>query len=149
MNSTIYDVFKYLQFYHYYYCYFQISDDDRMSLTTAVSDEEEAAMVGTGVEGAADSPFKTLASSSSVDATTQHLVRGVAPAGFGSRQSSLQGGGTAASFNCTGAVRKAGFLSVKKWLLRKKHQVGHTVQPYHYLLRIFSFSTFCFYQFCK
>ena len=28
-----------------------------------------------------------------------------------------------ASFNCTGAVRKAGFLSVKKWLLRKKHQV--------------------------
>lgn len=32
--------------------------------------------------------------------------------------------GSAASFNCTGAVRKAGFLSVKKWLLRKKHQVG-------------------------
>ena len=31
--------------------------------------------------------------------------------------------GSAASFNCTGAVRKAGFLSVKKWLLRKKHQV--------------------------
>lgn len=32
--------------------------------------------------------------------------------------------GTAASFNCTGAVRKAGFLSVKKWILRKKHQVS-------------------------
>ena len=32
--------------------------------------------------------------------------------------------GSAASFNCTGAVRKAGFLSVKKWLLRKKHQVN-------------------------
>ena len=32
---------------------------------------------------------------------------------------------TAASFNCTGAVRKAGFLSVKKWILRKKHQVRH------------------------
>ena len=31
--------------------------------------------------------------------------------------------GSGASFNCTGAVRKAGFLSVKKWLLRKKHQV--------------------------
>ena len=31
---------------------------------------------------------------------------------------------TAASFNCTGAVRKAGFLSVKKWLLRKKHQAS-------------------------
>ena len=30
---------------------------------------------------------------------------------------------SSASFNCTGAVRKAGFLSVKKWLLRKKHQV--------------------------
>ncbi|XP_065201783.1 protein still life, isoform SIF type 1 isoform X2 [Planococcus citri] len=28
-----------------------------------------------------------------------------------------------ASFNCTGAVRKAGFLSVKKWLLRKKKQI--------------------------
>ena len=33
-------------------------------------------------------------------------------------------GTTAASFNCTGAVRKAGFLSVKKWILRKKHQVS-------------------------
>ena len=32
-------------------------------------------------------------------------------------------GSAAASFNCTGAVRKAGFLSVKKWLLRKKHQI--------------------------
>jgi T-lymphoma invasion and metastasis-inducing protein 1 len=30
---------------------------------------------------------------------------------------------SAASFNCTGAVRKAGFLSVKKWLIRKKHKV--------------------------
>ena len=35
----------------------------------------------------------------------------------------MKSGGSAASFNCTGAVRKAGFLSVKKWLLRKKHQV--------------------------
>jgi T-lymphoma invasion and metastasis-inducing protein 1 len=35
----------------------------------------------------------------------------------------VKSGGSAASFNCTGAVRKAGFLSVKKWLLRKKHQV--------------------------
>ncbi|XP_059473673.1 protein still life, isoform SIF type 1 isoform X4 [Neocloeon triangulifer] len=34
-----------------------------------------------------------------------------------------QTGTAAASFNCTGAVRKAGFLSVKKWLLRKKHQI--------------------------
>ena len=31
---------------------------------------------------------------------------------------------SAASFNCTGAVRKAGFLSVKKWLIRKKHKVS-------------------------
>ena len=30
---------------------------------------------------------------------------------------------SAASFNCTGAVRKAGFLSVKKWIIRKKHKV--------------------------
>ena len=39
--------------------------------------------------------------------------------------------GTAASFNCTGAVRKAGFLSVKKWILRKKHQVSH-----YFIIRI-------------
>ncbi|CAG7724399.1 unnamed protein product, partial [Allacma fusca] len=61
----------------------QISDDERMSLTTAVSDDEP----GDGT----NSPK-------------------------GSRK-------PAASFNCTGAVRKAGFLSVKKWLLRKRHQV--------------------------
>nr|XP_040575914.1 protein still life, isoform SIF type 1-like isoform X14 [Lepeophtheirus salmonis] len=66
----------------------EISDEDRMSLTTAVSDEEE-------VESNHNSPYKTSKASSS----------------------------SAASFNCTGAVRKAGFLSVKKWLLRKKHQV--------------------------
>ena len=29
----------------------------------------------------------------------------------------------AAAFQCTGAVRKAGFLSVKKWLLRKRNQI--------------------------
>ncbi|XP_013177571.1 PREDICTED: protein still life, isoform SIF type 1 [Papilio xuthus] len=66
----------------------EISDDDRMSLTTAVSDEEEAG------ESAMNSPYK-----------------------------GKQTGAAAASFNCTGAVRKAGFLSVKKWLLRKKHQI--------------------------
>lgn len=47
----------------------QISDDDRMSLTTAVSDEEDG-------ESVMASPYKTK--------------------------------GSAASFNCTGAVRKAG-----------------------------------------
>ncbi|CAG9136207.1 unnamed protein product [Plutella xylostella] len=66
----------------------KISDDDRMSLTTAVSDEDEAG------ESAMNSPYK-----------------------------GKQTGAAAASFNCTGAVRKAGFLSVKKWLLRKKHQI--------------------------
>ncbi|CAH2107327.1 unnamed protein product [Euphydryas editha] len=66
----------------------KISDDDRMSLTTAVSDEEEPG------ESAMNSPYK-----------------------------GKQTGAAAASFNCTGAVRKAGFLSVKKWLLRKKHQI--------------------------
>ncbi|KAF2367603.1 Pleckstrin domain [Trinorchestia longiramus] len=66
-----------------------ISDDDRMSLTTAVSEDEDG-------ESADASPYK------------------------GARGG---GGTTAASFNCTGAVRKAGFLSVKKWLLRKKHQI--------------------------
>ena len=65
---------------------FQMSDDDRMSLTTAISDDEE-------IESMHNSPYK------------------------------MKQSGTAASFNCTGAVRKAGFLSVKKWILRKKHQV--------------------------
>ncbi|XP_065073399.1 protein still life, isoforms C/SIF type 2 isoform X1 [Ochlerotatus camptorhynchus] len=65
----------------------KISDDDRMSLTTAVSDEDDG-------ESVMASPYKAK--------TT---------------------GTAAASFNCTGAVRKAGFLSVKKWLLRKKHQI--------------------------
>eukprot|EP00090_Calanus_glacialis_P043179 TRINITY_DN7639_c0_g1_i2.p1 TRINITY_DN7639_c0_g1~~TRINITY_DN7639_c0_g1_i2.p1 ORF type:complete len:2132 (+),score=281.42 TRINITY_DN7639_c0_g1_i2:95-6490(+) len=64
----------------------EISDDDRMSLTTAVSEDDDA-------ESVHNSPYKAKQS------------------------------GSAASFNCTGAVRKAGFLSVKKWLLRKKHQV--------------------------
>ncbi|KAG8188453.1 hypothetical protein JTE90_008018 [Oedothorax gibbosus] len=70
----------------------QMSDDDRLSLTTAVSDEEETA----------DPRGSTSA----------------ATASYGSRPRS-----GAASFNCTGAVRKAGFLSVKKWLLRKRQQV--------------------------
>nr|XP_015835969.1 PREDICTED: protein still life, isoforms C/SIF type 2 isoform X11 [Tribolium castaneum] len=65
----------------------KISDDDRMSLTTAVSDEDDG-------ESVMNSPYKAK-----------------------------QTGTAAASFNCTGAVRKAGFLSVKKWLLRKKHQI--------------------------
>ncbi|XP_045472036.1 protein still life, isoform SIF type 1 isoform X1 [Harmonia axyridis] len=65
----------------------EISDDDRMSLTTAVSDEDDG-------ESIMNSPYKAK-----------------------------QTGTAAASFNCTGAVRKAGFLSVKKWLLRKKHQI--------------------------
>ena len=108
-----------------------------MSLTTAVSDEEEGEGVGGGGGpgggpgggggSAGGSPFKggSVLASSENPQGAQQVVRGVAPGGFPSRQSSLQGGGggTAASFNCTGAVRKAGFLSVKKWLLRKKHQV--------------------------
>ncbi|XP_058790073.1 protein still life, isoform SIF type 1 isoform X2 [Phymastichus coffea] len=65
----------------------EMSDDDRMSLTTAVSDDDDG-------ESVMNSPHK-----------------------------GKQTGTAAASFNCTGAVRKAGFLSVKKWLLRKKHQI--------------------------
>merc|ERR1719330_102723 len=62
----------------------EISDDERMSLTTAISDDEI---------DRSSSPVSTRPINS------------------------------AASFNCTGAVRKAGFLSVKKWLIRKKHKV--------------------------
>ena len=67
-----------------------MSDDDRMSLTTAISDDDE------------------------IDDNMQN-------SSYRAKQSA-----TAASFNCTGAVRKAGFLSVKKWILRKKHQVKET-----------------------
>ncbi|XP_050474777.1 protein still life, isoforms C/SIF type 2 isoform X8 [Bombus huntii] len=65
----------------------KMSDDDKMSLTTAVSDDDDG-------ESVINSPYR-----------------------------GKQTGTAAASFNCTGAVRKAGFLSVKKWLLRKKHQI--------------------------
>ena len=71
-----------------------MSDDDRMSLTTAVSDDDEIEE-SMNNNGNGSSPYKMA----------------------------KQSGGSAASFNCTGAVRKAGFLSVKKWILRKKHQV--------------------------
>ncbi|XP_077487410.1 guanine nucleotide exchange factor still life isoform X2 [Amblyomma americanum] len=67
----------------------EMSDDERLSLTTAVSDEDE----------------------------TGEPRSGSRAAGSGG------GAAAAASFNCTGAVRKAGFLSVKKWLLRRRHQV--------------------------
>jgi T-lymphoma invasion and metastasis-inducing protein 1 len=66
--------------------YNQISDDERMSLTTAISDDEI---------DHSSSPVSTRPINS------------------------------AASFNCTGAVRKAGFLSVKKWIIRKKHKVHY------------------------
>lgn len=52
--------------------FLQISDDDRMSLTTAISDEDDG-------ESIMASPYKAKAT-----------------------------GTAAASFNCTGAVRKAG-----------------------------------------
>jgi T-lymphoma invasion and metastasis-inducing protein 1 len=59
-----------------FYClrqpFLQISDDDRMSLTTAISDEDDG-------ESIMASPYKAKAT-----------------------------GTAAASFNCTGAVRKAG-----------------------------------------
>ncbi|CAG0887588.1 unnamed protein product [Darwinula stevensoni] len=60
----------------------EISDDERLSLTTALSDDED---MGNPMGNRSGIP--------------------------------------AASFSCTGAVRKAGFLSVKKWLLRKKHRI--------------------------
>nr|XP_018915907.1 PREDICTED: protein still life, isoforms C/SIF type 2-like [Bemisia tabaci] len=76
----------------------RISDDDRMSLTTAVSDDDEGGGGGGGG-----------------GASEEHSPH--------SPHRAKQTGQAAASFNCTGAVRKAGFLSVKKWLLRKKHQI--------------------------
>jgi len=92
----------------------QISDDDRMSLTTAISDEEEGESIHV-------SPYKVVAAGAAggvvQTAGGRQLSAGSAAGGVSPNV------GSAASFNCTGAVRKAGFLSVKKWLLRKKHQV--------------------------
>ena len=65
--------------------YVQMSDDERLSLTTAISDEDDGET--------RDSPYRA------------------------------KSGAAAAAFQCTGAVRKAGFLSVKKWLLRKRNQI--------------------------
>lgn len=62
-----------------------MSDDERLSLTTAISDDDDGE--------SRDSPYRA------------------------------KSGAAAAAFQCTGAVRKAGFLSVKKWLLRKRHQI--------------------------
>jgi hypothetical protein len=64
--------FFYLATTHSVRNFSQISDDDRMSLTTAISDEDDG-------ESIMASPYKAKAT-----------------------------GTAAASFNCTGAVRKAG-----------------------------------------
>ena len=53
-----------------------------------------------------------------------HKMATAARGAGGSAMSAAAAAASSASFNCTGAVRKAGFLSVKKWLLRKKHQVS-------------------------
>ena len=58
----------------------EVSDDDRASLTTAQSDDEELNL-----------------------------------------KSSFRQRGSAVNFECFGSVRKSGFLSVKKWLIRKRH----------------------------
>ncbi|KAI9558969.1 hypothetical protein GHT06_015758 [Daphnia sinensis] len=76
----------------------EMSDDDRLSLTTAISDDDD----GGGGCGEPEGQHHGHQSGTT---------------------SPFRKSGAAASFNCTGAVRKAGFLSVKKWLLRKKHQV--------------------------
>ena len=65
------DNWKILGYTRYIYL-FQMSDDDRMSLTTAVSDDDDG-------ESVINSPYR-----------------------------GKQTGTAAASFNCTGAVRKAG-----------------------------------------
>ncbi|XP_042906310.1 protein still life, isoform SIF type 1 isoform X4 [Parasteatoda tepidariorum] len=81
----------------------EMSDDDRLSLTTAVSDEEDPADPRTSSAG--------------------HQQQHPSSSYGGSYGNRSRSGAAAASFNCTGAVRKAGFLSVKKWLLRKRQQV--------------------------
>ena len=118
-----------------------MSDDDRMSLTTAISDDDEIEADEDGSQMAGNLNLHPHHANAPSDLQGQGTG---APGGGGYRVSGsktttshhpssggFQGasGGlgvctsNTASFNCTGAVRKAGFLSVKKWILRKKHQV--------------------------
>ena len=73
-----------------------------MSLTTAISDDDE-------VES---------------NPAEYKMASALRPASVSASTAAAAAAASSASFNCTGAVRKAGFLSVKKWLLRKKHQVS-------------------------
>ena len=119
----------------------EMSDDDRMSLTTAISDDDEieadedgSLMAGnlnlhphhanapSDLQGTGGGGYRV---SGSKTTTSHHPSSGGfqgASGGLGVCTSNT------ASFNCTGAVRKAGFLSVKKWILRKKHQVWPLTQ---------------------
>ncbi|KPM07481.1 still life, sif-like protein [Sarcoptes scabiei] len=64
----------------------EVSDDERASLTTAISDDED------------------------------HLLNA-------GTKSSYKSKGSSVSFECLGSVRKSGFLSVKKWLIRKRQSL--------------------------
>lgn len=72
LQISAFSLFLHLATTHSVRHFSQISDDDRMSLTTAISDEDDG-------ESIMASPYKAKAT-----------------------------GTAAASFNCTGAVRKAG-----------------------------------------
>lgn len=85
----------------------EVSDDERASLTTALSDDEDHQL-------ALKSSFRAAAAA----AANRSIDSGTGGTGTGSGAS----GGV--NFECFGSVRKSGFLAVKKWLIRKTHTLA-------------------------
>lgn len=90
----------------------EISDDDRASLTTAISDDEDIIATNTAA---------------TVTGNDRYLINHHQPSTpksqINHRQSKHSSTTAAISFECLGSVRKSGFLSVKKWLIRKRHSL--------------------------
>ncbi|CAG2100434.1 unnamed protein product [Medioppia subpectinata] len=76
----------------------KVSDDEKASLTTAISDDDDI-----------ESPLRARSGTSGECDVTGRLLTSLSS--------------TAANFECLGSVRKSGFLCVKKWLLRKRHSL--------------------------
>lgn len=83
----------------------EMSDDDRASLTTAVSDDEDC-NVGNTLKNTYSKHRGSCKFNEKLKKT--QLTQPFPTA-------------SALNFECLGSVRKSGFLSVKKWLIRKRH----------------------------
>nr|XP_046920707.1 protein still life, isoform SIF type 1-like isoform X2 [Dermatophagoides farinae] len=100
----------------------EISDDDRASLTTAISDDEDiiaCSAAATGSDRYLINHHHTTHTHHQPSPKTQLNPRHQSRHHSQSSSSST----VAISFECLGSVRKSGFLSVKKWLIRKRHSL--------------------------